>query len=87
VSVIQGANETATELYFARRDGTIPYGEVEPRLALLARHGTDARPAGVAHADRSRDAARVVRLTAGPKGDRDRDHQTEKLTKSYWRAP
>ena len=34
VSVIQGANEAATELYFARRDDTIPYAEVEPRLAV-----------------------------------------------------
>ena len=34
VSVIQGANETATELYFARRDDAIPYAEVEPRLAV-----------------------------------------------------
>jgi len=32
VSLIQGANEAATELYFARRSGTIPFEDVEPRL-------------------------------------------------------
>ena len=49
VSIIQGANEAATELYFARRDDTIPYAEVEPRLAAYWRgHGADARPAGSA---------------------------------------
>ena len=37
VSIIQGANETATELYFARRDETVPYAEVEPRLAAYWR--------------------------------------------------
>jgi AcrR family transcriptional regulator len=37
VSIIQGANEAATELYFARRDDAIPYAEVEPRLAAYWR--------------------------------------------------
>jgi AcrR family transcriptional regulator len=32
VSLLQGANEAATELYFARQTGTIPFEEVEPRL-------------------------------------------------------
>ena len=37
MSIIQGANEAAIELYFARRDDTIPYAEVEPRLAAYWR--------------------------------------------------
>ncbi len=34
VSIIQGANDTATELYIARQAGTVPYTVVEPRLAV-----------------------------------------------------
>ena len=86
VSVIQGANEAATELYFARRDDTIPYAEVEPGWPPTGGpwNGSLGLPGWVVHEDRSRDAARVVRLTAGPKGDpMTAIIQTEKLTKSY----
>ena len=34
ISIIQGANDTATELYIARQAGTVPYTVVEPRLAV-----------------------------------------------------
>jgi AcrR family transcriptional regulator len=37
VSLIQGANEAATELFYARRAGTIAFEEVEPRLAAYWR--------------------------------------------------
>jgi len=33
VSLIQGANEAATELYIARQAHTIEFDDVEPRLA------------------------------------------------------
>ena len=48
VSLILGANETATELYFARQADTIPFDEVEPRLAAYGRpsSGSSACPAG-----------------------------------------
>jgi len=48
VSIIQGANEAATELYFARQDGTIPFDAVEPTLAAYweAMERTLGLPAG-----------------------------------------
>lgn len=48
VTLILGANEAATELYFARQAEAIPYREVEPRLAVYwqAMERTLGLPAG-----------------------------------------
>src|SRR5205809_190919 len=48
VTLIQGTNEAATELYFARQADTIGYAEVEPRLAVYwqAMERTLGLPAG-----------------------------------------